>query len=99
MPSTAGPFFPVMVSPPLKLRHGGIEICTGILLLLLLLWIGRPLSVAGAKSVLYRVAKKTEPACFIANILKTLRPNCVEVLRVLACLLTDYRRYFRSVFV
>ena len=35
--------------------------------------------------------KKTGPACFIANILKTLRPNCVEILWVLACLFTHYR--------
>ena len=34
--------------------------------------------------------KKTGPACFIANILKTPRPNCVEILRVLACLFTHY---------
>jgi len=35
--------------------------------------------------------KKTGPVCFIANILKTPRPNCVEILRVLACLFTHYR--------
>jgi len=35
--------------------------------------------------------KKTGPACFIANILKTPRPNYVEILRVLACLFTHYR--------
>ena len=28
---------------------------------------------------MYRVAQKTGPVCFIANILKTLRPTCVEV--------------------
>ena len=28
---------------------------------------------------IYRVAQKTGPACFIANILKTPRPNCVKV--------------------
>jgi len=39
----------------------------------------------------YRLAKKTRPACFIANILKTARPNCVEILPVLACLFTDHR--------
>jgi len=42
-------------------------------------------------NTVYRVAQKTGPACFIANILKTPRPNCVEILRVLACLFTHHR--------
>jgi len=39
----------------------------------------------------YTLAQKTGPACFIANILKTSRPNCVVILQVLACLFTHYR--------
>ena len=34
--------------------------------------------------------KTTGPACFIANILISPRPNCVEILPVLACLFTHY---------
>jgi len=49
------------------------------------------LSVFIHRPICTRWPQKTGPACFIANILKTPRPNCVEILRILACLFTHYR--------
>jgi len=43
--------------------------------------------------LIYRVAQKTGPAYFIANILKTPRPNCVKVGELSAVLYVERSNY------